>query len=393
MKDISSLFILLLLTASCSKSAGDLTNTKGNTPNTSEQLDQGEVTTNGENDPNTEISETSLNDITSDFKTLMSDYNIPGAQIAITRNEKLVYLESFGMADLENEIKVDEKSLFRIASISKPITLMAISKLVLENKLKLNEFVFGNGAILGNEYGKLPYEAWEESINISHLLEHKSGFTNDPYDIMFDDVALSHTDLIGKVLDERSLTFQPGTQYEYSNFGYSLLGRIIEKVTGMTYEEYVNNVILKPMGITDMKIGGNTKEEALEGEVVYYSNWFSPYDMNVTRMDSHGGWIASAKSLALLAVQSDTRTAYPDLFRRGEGLDYLISGHWNHNGALPGTITVLYVGSPVSYTVLMNKGDANFQEMIQIIRGFMDRKISDRESWPSIDLFNFFPKN
>ena len=351
------------------------TSTSGNDDNPSGESDNG-------------VSGSDLNDITSEFQNLMSAKGFVGAQVAITRNEKLVYLKSFGRADNAGGNSVNNSSLFRIASISKPITIMAISKLVAENKLQPNDFVFGSNGILGTKYGSQPYETSEEAIRVSHLIDHKAGFFDDPYDIMFDDVGLSHAELIGKVLDERSLGGTPGAKYEYSNFGYCLLGRIVEEVTGMTYEAYVVNEILASMDIKDMKIGGNTKADAFPGEVFYHSTWGSPYSMNVRRMDSHGGWIASAESLARLAVQTDTRSSFPDLFPSGEGLSYLSSGNWNHNGALPGTISVLQVGNPISYAVVVNTGNSDFNEIIQVIRNFLNDKTKDRANWPNVDLFN-----
>jgi len=388
MKKILFLFLSVTLFVACSKSDGNRISPKS--PNQTDPTDatSSENNDNPSGDGDNGASGTSLNDITSDFLTLMSAEGFVGAQVAITRNEKLVYLKSFGTADETNGLTVNDRSLFRIASISKPITLMAISKLVAENKLKTSDFVFGADGILGTKYGKPPYEPLEESIRVSHLIDHKAGFTNVPIDIMFDDGSLSHADLIGKVLDERSLAETPGDKYDYSNFGYCLLGRIIEEVTGKSYEQYVLDEILSAMDINDMKIGGNTPEDVFPGEVAYYSSWASPYGMNVNRMDSHGGWIASAESLARLAVYNDTRGSIPDLLPSDEALSYLGSGNWNHNGALPGTLSVLQVGHPISYAVVVNTGNSDFNELIQVIRSFMNEKTSDRSGWPNSDLFD-----
>lgn len=387
MKKIFFLCFTIVLFIACSKSERDIKPITQGQPNPTDTTSSGD-NTDSNDDGNNGASDTGLNDITSDFEALMSAEGFVGAQVAITRNEKLVYLQSFGTADESNGLKVSNRSLFRIASISKPITLMAISKLVSENKLKTSDFVFGTNGILGTQYGTPPYEPLEESIRISHLINHTAGFTNVPFDIMFDDGSLSHADLIGKVLDERSLTETPGDEYDYSNFGYCLLGRIIEEVTGKSYEQYVLDEILSAMDINDMKIGGNTSEDAFPGEVAYYSSWASPYGMNVSRMDSHGGWIASAESLARLAVHTDTRGSFPDLLPSGKALSYLGSGNWNHNGALPGTLSVLQVGHPISYAVVVNTGNSDFNELIQVIRSFLNEKTSNRTSWPSTDLFD-----
>ncbi|WP_273566114.1 serine hydrolase domain-containing protein [Maribacter halichondriae] len=386
MKTLFRLSVMVMLTVACNKSEEPFIKpVEGGTPQTPVATDEDNPPAEGSDTGN---AQGNLDDITTGFESLSALYGYQGAQIAITRNGKLIYLESFGKADIESNIGVDETSLFRIASISKPITLLAISKLVAENKLDLDATVFGPNSILGTEYGTPPYEAGEENITVSHLIEHRAGFTDEPIDIMFDDISLTQNDLIGKVLDERSLVYSPGEKYEYSNFGYSLLGRIIEKVTEQPYEEYVKDAILVPMGISDMNIGGNTKEEAFENEVSYYSNWMSPYELNVSRMDSHGGWISSAKSMALLAVHTDVNTSVVDFLPPDAGVSYLRFGTWSHDGALPGTTAVMNVGHPISYVVLLNKGEANFTATIQNIREFMNSKISNRTDWPTENLFD-----
>ncbi len=392
MKNIACLLVFLACCLSCSKTEDDTTIRDQNQVEQTSGADSGDNFIQNEvpdnSGSNQDSADANLDDISSGFESLMNIYGIPGAQVAITRFNKIIYLESFGKADIQNNIEVNENSVFRIASISKPITLTAISKLVSEGKLHLDDLIFGQESLLGTEFGNLPYEDQEASITLYQLIEHMGGFSNDPNDIMFDDNTLTHSDLIAKVLDERSLTYAPGTQYEYSNFGYSLLGRIIEKVSGMAYEDYVKEMILAPMNITGMNISGNTKTDAYANEVTYYSSWRDPYSMNVTRMDSHGGWIASAKDLALFAMNSDLEASVPDLLGPDEGLSYLQSGNWNHNGALPGSLTVLQVNYPISYVVLTNKGESNFQEVIQAIRTYLNNKIERRQVWPNNDVVN-----
>lgn len=120
--------------------------------------------------------------IITDFKSLdapinnlMEMYHVPGLQLAITKDEQMVYTKSIGYADEENKIPVSEHSIFRIASISKPITALAILKLMENGKLKLGDKVFGKGALLGEQYGTIPYTEAKKSIVVGHLLDHKSG--------------------------------------------------------------------------------------------------------------------------------------------------------------------------------------------------------------------------
>ncbi len=386
MKKICLLIIGLILVTACSKSEDRFPKIEPN----GAPLDG--VTPDENTDDNSDVTPvntvSTVSEITSQFETLMAQYGLQGAQIAITRNSKLVYLESFGKADTEEGDLVKENSLFRIASISKPITVMAISNLIADNKLSSEDFVFGPNGILGETYGTPPYEANEQAITVGQLIEHRAGFTDDPSDIMFEDVTLTQSDLIGKVLDERSLAYTPGNTYEYSNFGYALLGRIIEKASDKTYENYVKQDVLGPMGITNMNIALNSASEAFDKEVRYYSNWTSPYELNINRMDSHDGWVSSAKSLALFAIFSDGNNTVPDLLTSDASLSYLANGSWRHEGALPGTVSVMNVGYPTSYVVLLNRGEANFAAMIRIIKEFMDQKIKDTTEWPTENLFD-----
>ena len=378
------LLIALMVLLGCSKSnestVSSVAPTAGPTQNPSNN--------NSDDSSNTVVEAVSFELFETKFKSLMTRLNMPGAQVAITKNEKLVYLKSFGLADRSSNEMVNDGSLFRIASISKPITALAILKLVSENKLALTDKVFGAGAILGTEYGSLEYSSREEQITVLNLLEHKSGFTNNPYDIMFDDISLSQKNLIDTVLDTRDLSSSPGGSYYYSNFGYCVLGRIIEKISGMGYEEYVIEELLNPMGIDNMRIGGNTLDEKYENEVTYTSSWFDPYQMNVSRMDSHGGWIASAKELVNIAVRADTRPVVKDLLDFGDMELYFENGNWGHNGALPGTSTIINVGQIYSFAVVFNGGSSNFESEQSQTSSLLIEEVFTRTKWPNIDLFD-----
>ena len=375
--------VVLIMLLGCSKSSeikeSSVAPTAGPTQNPSNNT--------SDDSSNTEVEEISFELFETKFKSLMAKFVMPGAQVAITKNEKLVYLKSFGFSDKSSNEMVTDGSLFRIASISKPITALAILKLVSQNKLSLTDKVFGASTILGTEYGSLEYSSREERITVLHLLEHKSGFTNDPYDIMFDDISLSHKNLIDTVLDTRDPSSSPGGSYYYSNFGYCVLGRIVEKISGMGYEEYVIEELLKPMGIDNMRIGGNTLNEKYENEVTYTSGWFDPYLMNVSRMDSHGGWIASAKELVKFAVHTDTRPVVKDLLDFGDMQLYFESGNWGHNGALPGTSSIISVGH-YSYAVVFNGGSSNFETVQSQTSSLLTEEIISRTKWPNIDLFD-----
>lgn len=326
------------------------------------------------------------------MKNKMAQYNLPGVSIALTRNEKLVYLKSFGYADKEAYEQASNNNLWRIASISKPITVVAILKLVELGKVSLDQKVFGTNGVLGNAYGEVPVGSDKDLISIRHLIDHKSGWTNTPNDPMFLNNNLTHEQIIREVLTNRPLAYKPGETYFYSNFGYSVLGRVIEKVNQMTLENYIHTKILKPMGITEMKIAGNTLADRFPNEVKYYQNQFSPYVMNVTRMDAHGGWIASAKDLAKIIVTIDRLYAVPDILPSTILTlnPYFGFSSWWHSGALPGTSTILNrLDNTFNFVILTNTSSMpNYDLLIGDLNETMTNQIRLINNWPSVDLFN-----
>lgn len=322
--------------------------------------------------------------------SLQKKYNIPAITVAIVRNDKLVYINCYGEQDTEKHVPIKNSSLLRIASISKPITVVALLKLMQEGKLSMDEKVFGSGSILGEDFGVLPENSDWDKITIRHLIEHKSGIHNIPNDPMFHYKGLTNKEIIERIIAERPLNEEPGVQNYYSNVGYNILGRVIEKVSGMGYEKYVKQKILKPCGITRMQIGFNTLEERLEGEVIYYQpdepGWV--YSMDVSRMDAHGGWVASAADLARFITHVNRIDIVPDIINKSWlEQTYLGFEQWTHTGSLPGTATMLTrMNDEFSFVFLANRRswDENFWKDISTC---MQDAIKEREVWPNIDLF------
>ena len=151
------------------------------------------------------------------------------------RNDSIHTSRCFGYANPITREIVTPAHRFRIASVSKPITAIAIFQLIEQDRLRLTDKIFGPGAVLGTSYGALPYGPHIGNITVRHLLEHTSGgWPNDNNDPMFQQISLNHHDLISWTLDKVPLLFAPGTQYLYSNFGYCLLGRVIEAISGLS---------------------------------------------------------------------------------------------------------------------------------------------------------------
>ena len=237
----------------------------------------------------------------------MTAHQVPGISVAVARDGVPVHQKGYGFANRESGEKVTPAHLFRIASVSKPITSVAIFQLIEQGKLKLDDPVFGPGAILGTDYGRPPYKPHVAEIHLKHLLRHTAGgWQNDDSDPMFRNAAMNHRELITWAIDEAPLANAPGEHYAYSNFGYCVVGRVIEKVTGKAYEQHVREAVLARCGVNDMRISGDTRAERARGEVVYYASaGEDAYDMKVRRMDSHGGWLATAPDLVRFATHLD----------------------------------------------------------------------------------------
>jgi len=319
----------------------------------------------------------------------MTLYKIPGLSIAVVKSDNLVHVRSFGYSDKEANTVATNTDRYRIASISKPITMVAILKLVADGRISLDQKVFGPGSILGSDFGDIPVGSDIRLITVRHLLDQKSGWTNNFGDPMFWDNSFTQADLISNLIANRPLDYFPGTTYYYLNFGYCILGRVIEKITNQAYADYVKTNILNKCGISDMQIGGNTLSDRVPKEVKYYQRDYDPYSMNVERMDAHGGWIATATDLARFMVKGD-QISGPDELIPFSLLSqfYLGERTWNFFGSLPGTSAIVSKQSNFSFVLLANtRGESNPDAELNDLYDVMLRQLFLMDVWPSKDLF------
>src|SRR5882757_10734096 len=195
-----------------------------------------------------------------------------------------------------------------------------------------------------------------EQITIEHLLTHTTGaWAHGVHDPLRLNAQMTHWELIAWTLEHMRLTRAPGDSFAYSNFGYCILGRVIEKLTGQTYEDYIKENILTRCGIVDMQIAGNALKDRAANEVKYYSS-VDPYWRNLAREDACGGWIATPSDLTRFFVHIDgfrdtdqllsdealrtmtTTTAANPCYAKGLFVDS--RNNWWHTGLLDGTTTV-----------------------------------------------------
>lgn len=314
-------------------------------------------------------------------------FKIPGLSVAFSKHGRIVYREAFGLADVEGGEAATPSHLFRIASVTKPMTSTAIYTLIERGKVRLDDKVFAPGGWLRSYCGNNP-SAWLQEITVHHLLTHTSGgWPNDATDPMFRDPSISQHELISWVLANRPLANSPGTQWAYSNFGYCLLGRVIEKASGLPYAEFVTQRVLRPSDVTDMRIGGNTRADRANGEVVYYDVPDRlPYGMNVARMDSHGGWIASATDLVKFVMHVDGFNDTESLLmprtiqtmtstvtasagsRYASGWAVNSLPNWWHIGSLPGTTAIVVrTASGLCWAALANARSPGSDRAIDVM--------------------------
>jgi CubicO group peptidase (beta-lactamase class C family) len=300
-------------------------------------------------------------------KTFMEKFEVSALSVAFAVGEHQVFSAGYGLADKAAREETTPAHRFRIASVAKPVTSVAIFRLVEQGKLKLDDRVFGAGRWIDID---LPPESQAklDEVTIHHLLDHTcGGWSNQRDDPMFMHPDLGHRELIERTLRDRPLDHPPGTHYAYSNFGYCLLGRIIEKISTTSYEDSIKEAVLKPCGITRMQIAGNTRAERAKNEVVYYDGEH-PYGMNVRRMDSHGGWLASAGDLVKFLIHTErpdgllkpasiaTMTTAPPC-HPGYACGWAVNAVRNrwHNGSLPGTSSIaVRTASGMSWAALTN---------------------------------------
>jgi CubicO group peptidase (beta-lactamase class C family) len=256
---------------------------------------------------------------------------IEGASMCLLKDGNVLYAKGYGWADKEKGIAMQPYHRLRIASVSKLFTAVAIMKLVEQGKLSLDSKVFGEKGIL-KSYRYLPIaDTLAYQITVEHLLTHSAGWRNQlRTDPMFAPVAVAKAmkletapnfeTTLRFMLSQRGM-FRPGEFVDYSNFGYTLLGEVVRDVAGKPFEKFLQEDILKPMGVERIAIGKNTYEERLPHETRYYthpkeSRKLSIYNFsdsasavyegnNTQALAGAGGLIASPLDIAQFVLHID----------------------------------------------------------------------------------------
>jgi CubicO group peptidase (beta-lactamase class C family) len=286
----------------------------------------------------------------------LREFKIPGISVAFAHWGSLAYAAGYGLTDVRNKQPVSGESTFRIASISKCFTSVAIYTLVEQGKISLDDRVFGSQGILAHFNVKTTHRDWLESIEVRHLLTHTAGgWSHDPPDPSYMWPELNQEEMLQQTISTVALKTQPGTNFAYSNIGFLLLGRVIEERSRQHYRDYVRDHVLTPCGITTMFIGENTPNSRRR-EVTYYAPEFHG-EIDIPRRDSCGAWVATPSDLVRFALHVDGYKDPPDILKGSSILDMTTptranpryakgwsvnqADNWWHSGKLPGTASIL----------------------------------------------------
>ena len=313
-------------------------------------------------------------------KNYLTYWAIHGASLSVMRNDSLLFAKGYGEAD--SGLEMQPGYILRMASVSKLVTAAGIMVLQDRGLLNIKDHVFGPDGILNDStYNAAIKDTLYYRITVEDLLRHKGGFSRRGGDPMFStrwimmqngwSEAPTQEQLMELQL-KRRLKFVPGTAQEYSNFGYLALSMVIEKVSGMDYETFLQENVLRPAGCVDFHIAGNYYKHKLPNETRYYvqhddepAEEFNNCGRKVTRcyggnnvtgLSGAGAWAASTPELALFVASIDGRPEVPDIISR-ESVDLMTEyfdestyslgwndtkdGYWTRTGTFAGTSALI----------------------------------------------------
>lgn len=358
----------------------------------------------------------------------MDQWEITGASLAVMKDGKLLYSKGFGYADREKGIRMDVRHIFRIASLSKLITATGIMKLCEEGRLSLDAKVFGEEGILCDTAFLHIRDPKIRKITVEHLLRHQGGFSVRNGDPLFNTLNIARqmrkrppltADDLVEYASRSRIRYEPGSSNIYSNLGYVILGKVIEKVSGQSYEHYIQDSILFPIGCYDMHIGHTQAELRFPNEVRYYEpadaeptecydgsgritpKSYGSCDLQV--LGSAGGWIASPVELMKFITAIDPEDSRPDILRP-ETIAYMTEkdkrqfpigwmrttehDDWSRTGSLAGSSAMLQRRHDgYTWVLITNTSSWSGSRFPNKIAAMMRDALRKVGSWPERDLF------
>ncbi|HAN17214.1 MAG: hypothetical protein A2X13_00015 [Bacteroidetes bacterium GWC2_33_15] len=213
------------------------------------------------------IGQDSYEDIYEKIESVLKKADIPGLSFTLV-DKNNVYIKSFGYADIENKIPVTSKTLFELGSTSKAFTALAILQMEKDSLIRLDDFVS-----YYLPWFKLIYDGAEVQITIKQLLHHTSGVPMEAISGIPQGESDDMLEKTVRIINELKLKRLPGKKYEYSTINYDILGLIIEKVSNLSFEEYLREHIFAPLELESTSVGKPVNNYFAKG---YKISFFSP---------------------------------------------------------------------------------------------------------------------
>ena len=348
---------------------------------------------------------TNIDELKKAVAEIIDDHDVPAVGIAMVDQNGPVWIGALGKANIEKNIDADENTLFRIASTSKMFVALSVLKLVEGGKLSLS-------AKLADLAPEIAFEnRWEEThpIRLVHLLEHTTGWDETHYP------EFAHNDPTPATLKQgldfhphsRQSRWQPGTRFSYTNSGPAVAAYIVEKITGQTFEDYVQQHFFDPIGITSATflVSDTFKKRG----VTLYDNGNKPLDyshlimrpsgsMNTSAYDMaqfiqfylhrgmvNGNRILSEESLERMESVESTSAAKAGQ-QTGYGLNNYTSFHkqWvyrEHSGGFDGAMAefAYLPEAKVGHAIMINsKHPLAFRKLSELIRDYETLDLPDK---------------
>lgn len=364
------------------------------------------------------------------IERFMDQWKIKGASLAVMKDGKLVYSKGYGFADEERGIKTDVHHIFRVASVSKLITATGIMKLVESGKLSLGDQIFGEKGVLNDTalYGTIA-DKRVKNITVENLLRHQGGFSVRYGDPMFNPIEIAQkmnvpapadlNTIIKYVLSKR-LGFTPGAGTSYSNVGFGILSKVIEKVTGGSYESFIQDSVLIPAGCYDMHLGHNLYKNHYLNEVNYYEQADAELVQacdgrdtlvnkcnggnNIEDLYGAGGWVASPTELLCFLSAIDGDENHPDILNKKsieimtQSMENVLPigwmntntrGDWWRSGTLAGTSAMLKrQPDGFCWAFITNTSTWSGSKFPHKIEYMMQQAMNRVKAWPDRNLFD-----
>ena len=361
-----------------------------------------------------------INELNVRIKTILKETKIPGVVVAIISADSIIWIGTFGFANLETKKPITEDTHFCVGSCTKSFTGLGLLKLLDEGNINLQTAVckIAPEVKIDNPWSKT------DPVRIVHLLEHTSGFEDShPNWFYFKGSVISLYDALKSKAHLRKVRWKPGTRFSYSSPGFTLAGYVIEKVSHLHYEEFMKRTLMKPIGMMTSTIGSS--EDCRRLLAVGYDRHNKPYPIWYDYDEPAGALNASIKEMAFFirfmlnrGSVGDNQIIGKDLFDKigkpsttlaaraglvsgysfGIGTRYRDGTKWyGHGGAVPGFISeyAYNLDHGLGFVVMQNSFDLSFHdEIFSVVWDYMDYLVESSElpqpvSLPSIQLQDY----